>query len=548
MIESIKMTASVVEHKGEKRIKVDFPFSSELTQKIKSIDGAKWSRTLKAWHVPYSKLAFDKLKFLFPEIEIISEKKIDPKRQTENIPEKTIEKQKPTSGSANVSIVISGRKISIKLPKSETDVRFLLSFRYARWDKKNYIWLIPNYEKNMELIKEYFRDRIIELTINEEIPIINKSEERTIEKDQLLVVKTDNGRLKIYFAYNKAVFKKLRSYPYSNWNSKLKYQSIPFQENYLKELESFAMEQNLKFLFEKEAEVGSRVKYTADHDSKDYRKCPQEYVLKMKELRNSENTIRVYESAFEQFCNYYRSVPLEEITQQQITDYLRHLVIDRKVSASYQNQAINAIKFYYERVLGGERKTYLIDRPRREQKLPVVLSKEEIKLILKSVDNVKHKAILMITYSAGLRLSEIVRLRIKDIDSGRMQIRVEQSKGKKDRMTILSVQALSILRKYFQLYQPKEWLFEGVEGGQYSTRSIQMLFKDTVKKAGIKKKVSVHTLRHSFATHLLESGTNLRYIQSLLGHESSKTTEIYTHITNSGFDQLRSPLDELGDI
>jgi len=151
----------------------------------------------------------------------------------------------------------------------------------------------------------------------------------------------------------------------------------------------------------------------------------------------------------------------------------------------------------------------------------------------------------MLAYSAGLRLGELINVKITDIDSSRMQVRVEQAKGKKDRYSLLSVRLLEVLREYFREYKPKEWLFEGANGGQYSVSSIQAIMKDSIKKAGIKKKVSVHTLRHCFATHLLENGTDLRYIQSLLGHSSSKTTEIYTHVTTKGFDQIKSPLDNL---
>ena len=219
--------------------------------------------------------------------------------------------------------------------------------------------------------------------------------------------------------------------------------------------------------------------------------------------------------------------------------------MDRKVSISYQNQAINAIKFYYEQVLGGQRKTYFIDRPKKEKTLPVVMSEEEVISVLKVTNNIKHKAILMVIYSAGLRISECVNLKIKDIDSKRMQIRVEQGKGNRDRYTILSVKTLLFLRKYFLEYRPKVYLFEGQKGEQYSTRSIQNLFKNATRKAGIQKKVTVHTLRHSFATHLLGNGTDLRYIKYLLGKASRKTTEIYTHITNKGMDQLKTPMYSL---
>ena len=187
----------------------------------------------------------------------------------------------------------------------------------------------------------------------------------------------------------------------------------------------------------------------------------------------------------------------------------------------------------------------MIERPRKENYLPEVLSEEEITSILKAISNLKHKAIIMVIYSGGLRISELINLKVKDIDSDRMQIRISQAKGKKDRYTLLSNKTLLILRKYFTEYKPKEWLFEGVSGGQYADSSIYSIFKKAIASANIKKKVSIHSLRHSFATHLLENGTDLRYIQNLLGHSSSKTTEIYTHITVKGFDLIKNPLDKL---
>jgi site-specific recombinase XerD len=187
----------------------------------------------------------------------------------------------------------------------------------------------------------------------------------------------------------------------------------------------------------------------------------------------------------------------------------------------------------------------MISRPREEQFLPEVLSQQEITKILNATENLKHKAIIITIYSAGLRISEAINLKIKDIDSNRMQIRVEQAKGKKDRYTLLGNKTLEILRKYVAEYKPKIWLFEGSKGEQYAPRSIQEILKKSVSKTDIKKRISVHTLRHSFATHLLEAGTDLRYIQSLLGHANSKTTEIYTHITTKGFDQIKNPLDNL---
>lgn len=235
--------------------------------------------------------------------------------------------------------------------------------------------------------------------------------------------------------------------------------------------------------------------------------------------------------------------------QVETIEFIRYLVSERKVSISYQNQAINAIKFYYERVLGGKRITIYLDRPQKERTLPTILSKEEVQLIISKITNLKHKTMIMLTYSAGLRVSEVINLKIQDIDSQRKQIRVAQSKGKKDRYTLLSEKILILLRQYYIKYKPIEWLFEGQSSDgkivPYFVRSLQMILKKATKKANINKKVTMHTLRHSFATHLLENGTDLRYIQVLLGHQSSKTTEIYTHVTTKGFDKIKNPLDDL---
>jgi integrase/recombinase XerD len=266
---------------------------------------------------------------------------------------------------------------------------------------------------------------------------------------------------------------------------------------------------------------------------------------RMDELRYTTKTIKENHSMFEEFINYYNSLDIKQIDDKLIIAFLQYLVIERKVSPSYQNQSINAIKFYYEHVLGGQRKFYFLKRPRKERKLPNVLNEKEITNTIKLVKNLKHKAIIMITYSGGLRISEVINLKIKDIDSQRMQVFVRQAKGRKDRYTLLSKKVLPVLREYFKEYKPKEWLFEGVKGKQYSESSIYTIVTEAFQKAGIKKKASPHTLRHCFGTHLLENGTDLRYIQALMGHASSKTTEIYTHITTKGFDQIVNPLDKL---
>lgn len=224
---------------------------------------------------------------------------------------------------------------------------------------------------------------------------------------------------------------------------------------------------------------------------------------------------------------------------------MKYLLATKKVASSTQNQAINAIKFYYEKVRMGERKVYALERPLKETKLPKVLSEDEVIAILKALGNLKHKTMIWLIYAAGLRRSELVGLKIKDIDSKRMVINIKGAKGKKDRITMLSDRILNLLRKYFAEYRPKVWLFEGAPGQPYSASSLQKVFMAALRKSGVRKEATLHTLRHSFATHLLETGTDLRYIQALLGHNSSKTTEIYTHVTTRGMEKIKSPLDNL---
>jgi len=261
--------------------------------------------------------------------------------------------------------------------------------------------------------------------------------------------------------------------------------------------------------------------------------------------RYSSATQKTYIAYFSDFCEEFSSKHIDMITKDEINAYILKLIKSRNISSSQQNQRINAIKFYYEKVLGKNKEYYNIYRPKTEKKLPTVLSEDEISKLLSSVANLKHKTILSLIYSGGLRISEAINLKIEDIDSHRNLIHIHAGKGKKDRTTLLSPKILILLRKYYKQYKPKLYLFEGQNGGKYSAKSIQNVFKRTLQKSNIAKPATVHTLRHSFATHLLEHGTDLRYIQELLGHNSSKTTEIYTHITKKGLNGIQSPLENI---
>jgi integrase/recombinase XerD len=290
-----------------------------------------------------------------------------------------------------------------------------------------------------------------------------------------------------------------------------------------------------------------KIKVTPPKNTPPYIDLPEGFDELLIKMRYSEATRENYNAQFRNFLTWMSPKSLEYINDETIHKYLLYLVKERKVSLSTQNQAINAIKFYLEHLNKGERKVYYLERPRKEWKLPVVLSEDEVAALLKYTINVKHHCLVMLLYSAGLRISELLNLRWTDIDRDRHVIHVRSGKGGKDRITLLSAVAFKNITAYLEIYNPSNWLFEGPDGKPYSPRSVNQIIKRSCAKANIAKRVSAHTLRHSFATHLLEHGTDLRYIQSLLGHESSKTTERYTHITRKGFDQLVSPLDRIAE-
>lgn len=274
-------------------------------------------------------------------------------------------------------------------------------------------------------------------------------------------------------------------------------------------------------------------------------KLPNGYLELLKQKRYSPSTIKTYTAYFKDFKHFFSESDLTELNGQEINVYILHLISEWNISVSEQNQRINSIKFYYEKLLRRKKQVYEIERPRKERILPNVLSKEEIGTILTVTDNIKHKTIISVIYSCGLRRSEVLALKVSDIDSKRMMIKINGAKGKKDRFVQLSGGLLNLLRNYYLEYKPKLWLFEGQKGGQYTAESITNVLKTAAKKAGINKRVYPHLLRHSFATHQLEQGIDIRFIQAWLGHESLKTTQRYTHISEQNFKNFKNPLDEL---
>ncbi len=262
--------------------------------------------------------------------------------------------------------------------------------------------------------------------------------------------------------------------------------------------------------------------------------------------RYSPNTIKTYTEALGVFFQFHSNKAAEQLEIADIIDFNTGYILRKNLSASYQNQVINAIKLFYRNRFNRVMNLDNIQRPRREKRLPNVLSKQEIKTIIEAPTNLKHRAMLSLIYACGLRRSELLNLSLSDVYSDRNLLFIRQSKGKKDRVVPISNKIIEMLREYYKAYKPKTWLFEGqIPNTKYSEMSLAKVLKQALKKAGNQKPVSLHWLRHSYATHLLESGTDLRYIQELLGHASSRTTEIYTHVSTKNLQQIRSPFDDL---
>lgn len=475
------MKATKITLQQEPRIRVDFTYDPLKVQQIKTISGARWSNSLKAWHIPYTKKAFNQLKKLFPNVEIeVNKEEHQAEEQsvvTQNPPtlklvlpsEKINEKKKQHFDHSAIEITVSAKQISVKMPKNEADIQFIRTFKYVRWDRHQYKWIIPNYGRNLDMLKNYFNNRI---------GIID-------------TVVIPPPMQKVVFDSSETVTE-------------------------LPDLDEAT-----------EQEVVSFKKW-------------------MEHKRYSESTIDTYNKAIRIFLRFVKPKKISEINNEDMVRFVHLYMIPRKLSQSYQNQAVNAARLFFKTIQGSKVITEQIERPRREHKLPNVLSKEEVAAILRAPHNLKHRTMLSLIYACGLRRSELINLRPENIDSKRHLLIILNAKGKKDRVVPISDKIIEMLRDYYKTYRPKVWMFEGQEEGErYSETSLQHVLKQALEKSKIKKPVTLHWLRHSYATHLLEAGTDLRYIQELLGHKNSKTTEIYTHVTEKSLQKIASPFDNL---
>ncbi|MDR6724232.1 site-specific recombinase XerD [Paenibacillus amylolyticus] len=364
-------------------------------------------------------------------------------------------------------------------------------------------------------------------------------------KETITISKGSAEVLHIYIPYNPAHIERIRRITGRTWQAKEKVWVIPYTTSAIQEFMNQFEPVDVQIAPELWVESEDLQEWKASKGNNTWSK---ELLQKALTLRGySRKTIKAYCNQIERFLSSCQ-IESTAVTTSVVQTYCLDL-LERRISHSSVNQTISAIRFYCKHVLHYPTEIQYI-RPKKQTKLPQVLSEKEVIQLLTSVTNLKHKTILFLTYSSGLRVGEVVRLRCSDLDIERQTLIVRQGKGQKDRRTLLSHLAWEIVQEYIIEYKPHRWLFPGQSSDRHLTeRSAQKVFEEARQRAGIVKKVSVHVLRHSFATHLLENGTDLRYIQELLGHTSARTTQRYTHVSTKNIQRIQSPLDrlDLGD-
>lgn len=350
------------------------------------------------------------------------------------------------------------------------------------------------------------------------------------------------ARISIKFRYNKELIALVKTLPEASWSHEKVSWLMPWSaENEIKVKDLFKGKAQLLQI---QSSFEKRVKAPQLDETK--LMSIEKFRNFMRSRRYSESTVGTYTDALKTFFKFFHTKPILEISNDDLILFNNKYILANNYSASLQNQVVNAIKLYFAEIEKADFNVQLVHRPKRAKILPNVLSKEEIKLILTASGNLKHKAMLSLIYSCGLRCGELLTLKPENIDSRRNVLIIKQAKGRKDRIAPLSGKIIELLREYYTAYKPVTFLFEGQKAGEpYTSRSLQMVLKQCIEKVKINKPVSLHWLRHSYATHLLENGTDLRYIQEILGHSSSKTTEIYTHVSTKSIQNIISPFDYL---
>jgi site-specific recombinase XerD len=478
------INVSKINHRGESRIKIQFEKSAELIRKVKSIEGRKWSQTKKCWHLPYSSESFQKIKLAFGEHNLI-------------------------------------------LPKSSIILKPKLEVEFATY------W-------------------------------VGKEKRRKVVGEKIIVQQKNANWLKVFVPVDKIGWTEvLRNINGRRWDPEMICWEIPNVKQSYRLLKKFIGLNHIQFDFKIKKEIPEEfqfsqipklikkkknVKLNTFELLNQHQKNAIHNLLEQMTLgRLRHSTMRSYRNHLISIFLFHKNIHPVDLTSEQIQQYILHQIKFKKISESTQNVIINSVKAYWEKVLKYPPTKIEIPRPKKPKHLPNVFSQEEVIRLIEAPKNLKHKLILLLIYSAGLRLSEVINIRVRDISLGRRVIFIKDGKGKKDRFVTLAEEVIPYLNTYKTQYKPDYWLLEGQSGGQYSKRSVQNIFHKALKDSKVYAYGTVHTLRHSYATHCIENGYSTALLQEALGHGSIKTTEKYLHISSKALKKLSSPLDIIKD-
>jgi integrase/recombinase XerD len=492
-------------HHEEWRYGISFGFDRELAEIAKSFPDSAWSQTNKCWHVPAEESG---LKMILKAFRGIADIDI--------------------SSIALPSEIRKSNETASDNPPEETP------------DDQGDGFLVSSSSSGDK---------------GEEVISPGKTERKTGYDPVCFSIDESDGRLIIRFSgiYDKTWVNELLSYRNIKYDKVRKEWILRWSQLTVDSLSDYFNSKGIKVIFEKPRlpeiirelrdDTGSEVRSRALGTEAE--RGIEEVQRYMSERRYSLHTLDSYICHLGFFFRYFYPKGPGDITDKDIEVFMHDFIIANRYSSSYQNQVISAVKIFYALQGGRSINSSVIDRPRRSRSLPKVLSKEEIMQIFDATKNGKHKLILWMVYSCGLRRSEVINIRLTDLDTTRGTLHIREGKGNVDRMVPISPKVWEKIRLYIKSYKPAEYLFEGQSGGKYSVESVYNVFKKSLRNAGIKKEVGIHSLRHSYATHLHEGGLDIRFIQELLGHKSTRTTEIYTHVSRRDLLSIRSPIDDL---
>jgi site-specific recombinase XerD len=571
------ITIKKIQHRDAPRIGIFFGYDDRLKQSAKRI-GARWSQSQRCWYVDYNKENYQKIKQVFPEIEIVKDpdQKVsqpapglqkshdtapivattnDNALSLHEAPEHNQPKADEPIGTGAVFLQITGKYWVVKVPYNAIILKALKETKGVYWNKSYKAWMVFRYMATKTKVEaivgqpgllpaDYFTTETPSPQLGEMVA------EPYAPERKMMVVRLPGVS---------AVIEQVKRFAGSRYSKAIQCYLLPATPAMMENLGTLAKNSGIK-LINRLPENYLHKRYTPNLKQVKLEKAVANlqritppngltYINAMTDtmlaMNMSPNTIKNYGSALITFLRFNNFRNPAEIDRKEIVRHLGNMM-KRGLSPSTGNMLVNALQFYYRNVLHKDYFEIVLPRPKKEQKLPPVLTEAECIAIFTQINNPKHKVLIMLAYGAGLRVNELVTLCWADILFEEHKIHIKHGKGKKDRPVMLPYSIVAGLQAYRNLTKSDHYVFEGqYKGEPYSASSVRQIMKRAVETAGLGKKATPHTLRHSFATHLLEAGTDLRFIQALLGHSSIKTTTIYTHLTKKGVDRIQSPLDRL---